>query len=351
MSRQHNYHHTHGQSIALVALAIFVLIGVAGLGLDGANAFNQRRNAENAADAAAMAGTSSLLAQRKTGGSNAPVCQSVVDYLNQHGLNEGAGMTWTASYVDAAGGALAQVCDSGGAPVAAAGAPPADARGVAVDVKHTFETMFMRVLGRGDLTVAGDATAMYGPLQSSTSSDLVPFTVSDTALVTLTATTNPQWINISNLGEGNFGSIEFNPSNTANATDITGSDCTSSTYLDSQAYSWCNGSPQYPVYLGEVLPGNTGMVANSLSNEIATHLNEIMIVPVYSTSTTLSGGSGANAEYTIVGFLAVRLVDVQLTGNPNDRGFKVEYVSYTATAGTFSSGAQDYGVYAINLVK
>ena len=54
-------HHEQGQSIVVIALAIVVLVGMAGLGLDGANAFNQRRNTVNASDAAAMAGTNTII--------------------------------------------------------------------------------------------------------------------------------------------------------------------------------------------------------------------------------------------------------------------------------------------------
>src|SRR5437016_9774809 len=95
-------HHEQGQSIVVIALAIVVLVGMAGLGLDGANAFNQRRNSVNASDAAAMAGTNTVIEQKKGGSvSNSAVCQSVVDYFNNHKLNQGANMAWTASYVNA----------------------------------------------------------------------------------------------------------------------------------------------------------------------------------------------------------------------------------------------------------
>ena len=42
-----------GQAVVFVALAALVLVALGGLAVDGANAFNQRRNAVNGADAAA----------------------------------------------------------------------------------------------------------------------------------------------------------------------------------------------------------------------------------------------------------------------------------------------------------
>src|SRR5436305_1450684 len=119
MKPRHLLHRSQGQSIILMALAILLLVAVAGLGLDGANAFNQRRNTMNGADAAAMAGTNVVIAQRASSStSNTPVCQSVLDYLNNHSLNQGANLTWTASYVDQSGSTLSQFCDSSSSPVA-----------------------------------------------------------------------------------------------------------------------------------------------------------------------------------------------------------------------------------------
>lgn len=45
-----------GQVLIIVTLALVAIIGVAGLAIDGGNAFVDRRNAQNAADAAALAG-------------------------------------------------------------------------------------------------------------------------------------------------------------------------------------------------------------------------------------------------------------------------------------------------------
>src|SRR5512133_1456063 len=45
-----------GQALILIVLAVVVLAGMAGLVIDGGNAFLDRRNAQNAADSAALAG-------------------------------------------------------------------------------------------------------------------------------------------------------------------------------------------------------------------------------------------------------------------------------------------------------
>jgi hypothetical protein len=50
-----NHHLERGQALIVVALAIVGLVGIVGLAVDGGNAFNDRRKAQNAVDAAALA--------------------------------------------------------------------------------------------------------------------------------------------------------------------------------------------------------------------------------------------------------------------------------------------------------
>lgn len=45
----------HGQVLVIIALAIFGLVGITGLAIDGSRAYSDRRKAQNAADTAAMA--------------------------------------------------------------------------------------------------------------------------------------------------------------------------------------------------------------------------------------------------------------------------------------------------------
>ncbi|KPV50717.1 hypothetical protein SE17_25290, partial [Kouleothrix aurantiaca] len=316
------YSRKEGQSVVIFALVIVVLIGVAGLGMDGANAFNQRRNVANAADAASIAGTKELIAQRKNGtNSNTSVCQAVSDYISNHKLTQGVSVSWTASYVNSSATATQQFCDSTASPVASGSFPSSsNGRGVMVSINYTFGTMFMSLFGRSTLPATGTATALYGPLSQYTGGDVVPFTVSQNVVGQIVGHSNVE-ISITKLGAGNFGGVNFNPNSPNNST---ANDCNSSTYKDSQSYYWCNGSPKYPVYIGEDLPGNPGMVSNSLSSEIGTRVGDVVLMPVFSGN----AGTGANATFSIVGFLAVRITSYTLTGNQDDRGFRVDYVSY-----------------------
>lgn len=53
--------HERGQSLVLIALSAVLLLGMSGLAIDGGIIFTDRRHAQNAADAAAMAGAFAIL--------------------------------------------------------------------------------------------------------------------------------------------------------------------------------------------------------------------------------------------------------------------------------------------------
>ncbi|HWQ13408.1 MAG TPA: pilus assembly protein TadG-related protein [Roseiflexaceae bacterium] len=357
-----NIFHAHrapGQSIALVALALLLLVALSGLALDGANAFNQRRNATNGADAAAIAGTRALIAQHKAGGGdNSAVYQAVEDYLNSHYLNQGVALTWEAYYVDRqaqqlAGAQVTNTSDD----------VPTDARGVMVELHYTFATVLMPVLGRPDLTVDATATAVYGPVTSVVGGDLIPLSISrtiaeqtengdDLCIFGSESDTNPCGDSGAyQVQPGNFGQVSFNPNNAPNTTGNYNQDCLGNPaqHQDSMSRWWCQGS-QYDIYIGMQLWGDTGMLSNSLADEMEWRLTNRPegLVPVFG---YVDDGSGNNARYTIVGFMAIRLEDFDVNGSADDRWVRAERINYYTTAGAFSSGAVDAGVYAINLVK
>lgn len=60
MSKIHHHHSERGQSIVLIAIFMVVLIGILALAIDGGLGYSNRRQAQNAADAAALAGADAL---------------------------------------------------------------------------------------------------------------------------------------------------------------------------------------------------------------------------------------------------------------------------------------------------
>lgn len=80
MSRNHSSSE-QGQSIVIIAVLMFVLIGISALVLDGGLGYANRRQAQNGADAGALAGADVLCG----GGSEADARATAKDYVVQNG--------------------------------------------------------------------------------------------------------------------------------------------------------------------------------------------------------------------------------------------------------------------------
>lgn len=346
MQHKQLFHRASGQSIVLIGLAILVLVGAAGLGLDGANAFNQRRNTANAADAAAMAGASELIKQQKANGLNSEVYQSVSNYLSEHGIDPASPRNaWAAYYVDSAGVRGAQVADD-------SSTVPANVRGVAVDVTYAFDTLFMPVLGQNELKVSTTATAIYGP-RSFSPADMLPITMSTKGAKAMKDNPGTTYVFGPSSGAykelpGNFGTVTLKPNEDLPNKVGNNSDCDdASSPLDNLSYWWCNGT-SYAIDSGDYLYGDPGIMAMNLDYEVEVRIKKndgIGIIPVFDKA----ADSGNNTQYHIVGFLVVQLTDKDLNGNP--KTVSAKYIDYYATTGAINPNGPDNGIYAVNLIK
>ena len=123
-----------GQAFVLVAIFLLGLVAVAGLVADGGLVLAQRRDLQNAADAAAAAGAMQLDEDhyRATGGAGVA-------------LDGDAAYAAAAGYLAAEGGAVYSVGVS-------------DAR-VEVEVSRSANTAFLRVLGIESVTINARASA------------------------------------------------------------------------------------------------------------------------------------------------------------------------------------------------
>jgi hypothetical protein len=147
-----------GQSIVLVAAVMMGLLALAGLAIDGGNAFLQRRRLQNAADASALSGTrvlAHLISTCEDGdsGDDAQVVQTVNEFSASNGFPASGDTTINAWYVNADGERRGQV---------GAGAIPESATGVEVQIKATISSYFLQVVGIRTSTLGAEATAMTG---------------------------------------------------------------------------------------------------------------------------------------------------------------------------------------------
>ena len=120
-----------GSILVLVVAAVVAFIVFLGLAIDCANAYAQRRQMQNAADAAALAGASLLCA----GSSDATIWARVQKYATD---NHAIAGTLTAWYTDNTYNQLGAV---------AAGTVPANTTGIKVTAKTTVAPIFLQILG------------------------------------------------------------------------------------------------------------------------------------------------------------------------------------------------------------
>lgn len=148
-----------GQAVVVVAIALVALLAMAGLAIDGGRLFALRRTAQNAADAAALAGTRELaqVVARCRPGSQANdlrVWNAVAQFAVQNGLNPSAGDTLEAWYVNRDGNRLGRV---------GMGSIPHGATGVSVVLTTTQPSYFLQLVNSAEMRANGKSAAMTGP--------------------------------------------------------------------------------------------------------------------------------------------------------------------------------------------
>lgn len=163
-----------GVTLITVALSMTAILGVASLSIDGGRMFGARRQAQNAADAAAAAGAEALFAYQYAATTSSPAApssinQAVVDKLAQNN------MTGTScSLVDATGSITKACADADDSDLTSAS-------GVVAGATLSQATALAGVIGINRFNATARATAEVQPLVSASA----PFIVcgaSDTGL-------------------------------------------------------------------------------------------------------------------------------------------------------------------------
>lgn len=289
-----------GQTLAVVALMLVVLIGSLALVVDLGHAFAQRRAMQNAADAAALAGARALA------------------------LAEGAD---TARAV-----AFEYAVDRGGADRCAVTLGDTT---VTVVVSRTFGTYFASIIGVPTMPVAAQATAGY-TIPTSWTGDLMPIALHTSAL-TLTGTIRI-WDDDKAasdpahgiIADGQRGWLNFDGGSVSN----------------SEMVDWVAHGYQGTVNVGDWVNGDPGTRASALQAMDEVRLHTTVIIPIYDTVRPGESGNGS-LDYRIVAFGAFYVDNVKETGNPKYvEGTFVEYVG-----GGGAGGSYDTGVRTIRLLR
>ncbi|MCH7597286.1 MAG: hypothetical protein IID35_12110 [Planctomycetes bacterium] len=147
------------------------------------------------------------------------------------------------------------------------------------------------------------------------------------------------------LPSGNFGTVDFGNSNNSTA-DLSRQILEG---LNSDDLSYFDGT----LALGEdgtlVVNGDTGLSAG-IKDELAAIIGMPRTIALFEDVT----GNGNNAIYTITGFVGIRIMSVQLTGPPADKGLIMQpafVIDGTAIANTNSAGTGSFVYRPVELIR
>nr|HID13800.1 hypothetical protein [Anaerolineae bacterium] len=144
-----------GQALIFIVFAMVALLVIAGLAIDGGTVFLERRRMQNAADAAALAGTR-LLAEAICGepeADDAAIAAEVNHYAEINGV-KAPDNNVVADYVDFEERVLGHVGD---------GTIPTGATGISATVEISRPTYFVTLVGIDTAGASAYALAMTGP--------------------------------------------------------------------------------------------------------------------------------------------------------------------------------------------
>jgi hypothetical protein len=297
-----------GQALTLFALALTAIVLGAAVVVDGGYAFAQRRQAQNAVDFAAMAGTR-IVGQALTGNPPGSGTAANVENAILAALTANDATLVSAKYVDETGSTLGDIVG--------AASIPRTAFGVVVEARADWEPFFLGVIGITDWVASASATAITPG--ASIGGGVMPVGIEQNTYDGLTAcpiTDLDSCIDqkltsgVLNI-PGGFGWLKFGIQGQGGKCDWASSlgmkptGCDSSkTFLDSQIGPPANS---HGCCTAVGLPGSEDKIGSLTGNEwgdLSFYIeNRIPIwVPVYSDP---PGKGGANGYYDIVGFGAM----------------------------------------------
>ncbi len=190
----------------MFAGGLIALLVMAGLVIDTGIAFKERRQAQNTADLAAMAGTRAVAMKYLDPGTvvtGATVYNAIDAAVKSNGCSDPC--TWTAEYVRPIGNPSAGTWESLG-DVTSGGDVPGAAQGVSVGSERRPSTFFLRVIGRDEWDVGAVATGMTSQLPNTPPPGiLLPIGIYDADYETGREYT----LTAGDEGPGNFGWISW----------------------------------------------------------------------------------------------------------------------------------------------
>lgn len=294
-----------GQAIVLMTFGLAAMLAATAVVVDGGNGMNEQRNAQNAADAAALAGAV-VLAEKMGGASHDDA--DVVDAMDEV-LAANTSVRQTSYYVDYSRNIVGTV--GRGGPI------PTNAWGIHARASRTFDTLLASISGLTTWTASAEATAMAGAMRSVCSSldgcgvmpvtFSIPITTCDgtsrplrigvdwpiTSLETALNDTSGTYMSIVPLcrnGPGGVGWLDLREYWQDGGWQ-TSSTCTGN--LEWQISNPCNASFELPVWL-HTQSGN----ANNVESALNAYRGQVILVPMFDSTCRDVPSSGLPADCT-----------------------------------------------------
>ena len=295
-----------GTSAVVVAISLPILVGVAALSLDGGLLLVQRRQAQSAADGAALAGA--------------------------YALSNGSSFSAAQTAAVAAG---SQKSIS----ISASDVTEPQPGSISVSLQSTHPRLFSALWGSGNMSAKANATAVAQTAvngfaaNNSQSAQLLPIVLDKATWQTMmaghstdqytynsssnTVSAGPDGVYESQLypvssgSPGNWGTIKVGVSN--NSTSVLSAQITGG-ITPSQLATFPNSTIQLDTTLTPpsiTFQGNPGISAG-IKSALISIIGKPVAVPIYDEN----GGNGNNAWYRVIAFQPARIMSVNFQGNP-----------------------------------
>lgn len=332
-----------GQAIVILAVVMVVLLVAAALAIDAGNAYTEKREAQNAADAAAMAGARQLVVEcaKQDLVLNDPVyagpgavSANILNQVTQMAGVNAQDATVTAYYIGANGARMGQVqppvpctCATG-------------AKGVEVVVQSSTSSFLAGLMGKPTLNVEATAKARYGQI-AQVSSGLYPVTRR------MPTDADPfvlgKQIEIRDeRATGNFGWLTWAGSPSApvlkNSMTPPG---------DSETYVNPYDANDHTINLGDWIEGSTGNMHSlaSILDQYWVNTDRVMVIPLFDATEE----RGAKFNYRAAGFGAMKITGYSLGGN--NKHIDAQFVRWVAS-GEWAQNvtcSEQSGLYSVQL--
>ena len=315
----------------MFAGGLVTLLVITGLVIDGGMAFLNRRDAQNVADLAAIAGTKMVADHYTDGGrTGADVYGAAAGSVSSNGCSATGGVpcSWRADYVTPGGASSEQVIG----PLTNGGSIPAGAQGLRVYVTRQPETFFLGLIGQLRWDVQTTATALTARIDGLPRSGVLPIAADPPnanfkpgGVYNLTAGKD---------GPGNFSWLSWDGSNDPNtlADSICNPDNPAITFP-----AWVTGDPG---------KSNSSGVRDCVDRWIAG--GETVLIPLWDRVQA----QGNNFEFRITGLAAVVILE---RGQPAVDSIIARFSEYyplpSIEAGYGGPPASGDQVYFLGLVR